>query len=70
MKTLIRSRLWTNSLAAILGLSFLISSTSAEARVTFKAPLGLGVPGRRVAGGSAIAEQLFISEPAFDCHSS
>lgn len=57
MKTPVKHRFWTRSVTAILGLSFLIPLAAAEARITFKAPIGLGVPGRRVAGGSRSIEQ-------------
>lgn len=49
---ILHHKLWTKPLAAILGLSFLIPFTAAEARVKFNAPSTLGVPGRRVAGGA------------------
>lgn len=57
MKTPVKHRFWSRSVTAILGLSFLIPFAAAEARITFKAPIGLGVPGRRVAGGSRSIEQ-------------
>jgi hypothetical protein len=56
MKTPVKHRFWSRSVTAILGLSFLIPLAAAEARITFKAPIGLGVPGRRVAGGSRSIE--------------
>lgn len=52
MKTFVKQRLWKKSLTIIIGLSFLIPSTIAEARIAFQAPAGLTVPGRRVAGAS------------------
>ena len=54
MNILAQQRLVTKLLPAILGLSFLIPLTTAEARITFNAPSGLGVPGRRVAGGARL----------------
>ena len=54
MNILAQQRLVTKLLPAILGLSFLIPLTTAEARITFNAPSGLGVPGRRVAGGARV----------------
>ncbi len=54
MKILAQQRLVTKLLSPILGLSFLIPLTTAEARITFNAPIGLGVPGRRVAGGARL----------------
>jgi Domain of Unknown Function (DUF928) len=52
MKTFLQHRLLTTSLATVTSLSFLLPLTSAEARITFKAPEELGVPGRRVAGAA------------------
>ena len=52
MKCFYEQRLWTKLLFVVLGLSFLIPFTTAEARITFKPPDGLEAPGRRVAGGS------------------
>ncbi|WP_414581826.1 DUF928 domain-containing protein [Scytonema sp. PCC 10023] len=54
MKTFLQDRsLTAATLTAILGLSsVLIAFTPAEARITFKAPTALGVPGRRVAGAA------------------
>lgn len=58
MKTIARhNRFWLNSLGVIFGLSFLVPLTDAQARITFRAPDGLGVPGRRVAGGSRSIQQ-------------
>ncbi|MBR8837842.1 MAG: DUF928 domain-containing protein [Stigonema ocellatum SAG 48.90 = DSM 106950] len=56
MKTHLQRRVWTKPLAAILGFSFLIPFTTAEARITFNSPIGLGVPGRRVAGGARLPD--------------
>lgn len=52
MNTRVKQRLWKKSLTIIVGLSFLIPSTIAEARIAFQVPAGLTVPGRRVAGAS------------------
>lgn len=54
MKTFLQDRsLTAATLTAALGLSsVLIAFTPAEARITFKAPTALGVPGRRVAGAA------------------
>ena len=54
MKTFLQDRsLTAATLTAILGLSsVLIAFTPAEARIIFKAPASLGVPGRRVAGAA------------------
>ncbi|SRR5579883_1409991 len=56
MKTPVKNLLWTKPVTAILGLSFLIPFAAAEAHIAFKAPVGLGVPGRRIAGGSRSME--------------
>jgi len=56
MKFLYEQRLWAKLLFVVFGLSFLIPFTTAEARITFKAPEGLQAPGRRVAGGSRSTE--------------
>ncbi|MEC4815617.1 MAG: DUF928 domain-containing protein [Scytonema sp. PMC 1069.18] len=53
MKTFLQHKLITASLATVTTLSFLLPLTSAEARITFKAPENLGdAPGRRVAGAA------------------
>jgi Domain of Unknown Function (DUF928) len=52
MKTIVKHRFLTKPLVGILGLSFLIPFTAAEARIKFNAPPDLGVPGRRVPGGA------------------
>lgn len=57
MKSLYKQRLWAKLLFIVFGLSFLIPFTSAEARITFKAPEGLQAPGRRVAGGSRAPQE-------------
>ena len=55
MKILAQYSLETKLLPAIVVLSSLIPWTTAQARITFNAPpAGLGVPGRRVAGGARI----------------
>ncbi|MBO3460379.1 DUF928 domain-containing protein [Aetokthonos hydrillicola Thurmond2011] len=62
MKTIAQhNRLWLKSVAVIFGLSFLVPWTTAQARIIFKAPDGLGVPGRRVAGGSRSIQQQCLS---------
>jgi len=50
----------TVPLAAIIGFSFVIPLIPAEARITFKAPAALGVPGRRVAGASRKIQQCLL----------
>jgi hypothetical protein len=62
MKILVEQKLWSKSLAAILGLSFLIPFSSAEAGIKFNAPTDLGVPGRRVAGGARKEQDACISK--------
>lgn len=57
MKSLYKQRLWAKLLFVVFGLSFLIPFTSAEARITFKAPEGLQAPGRRIAGGSRAPQE-------------
>jgi hypothetical protein len=57
MKSLYKQRLWSKLLFVVFGLSSLIPFTTAEARITFKAPEGLEAPGRRVAGGSRSPEE-------------
>ena len=54
MKSFLQNRsLTAATLAAVLGFSsVLIAFTPVEARITFKAPTALGVPGRRVAGAA------------------
>lgn len=62
MKTHIKHRLLTKFLTAtVLSLSWLISCTALQARVTslFKVPPDLNAPGRRVAGGSRSMENCF-----------
>ena len=54
MNILAQYSLETKLLPAIVVLSSLIPWTTAQARITFNAPVGLGVPGRRVAGGARI----------------
>jgi hypothetical protein len=61
MKSLYKQRLWTKLLFIVFGLSFLIPFTTAEARITFKAPEGLEAPGRRVAGGSRAPQDKICS---------
>ncbi len=56
MNTPRKNLLWTKPVNAILGLSFLIPFAAAEAHIPFKAPVGLGVPGRRIAAGSRSME--------------
>lgn len=60
MKTFLQDRsLTAATLTAILGLSsVLIAFTPAEARITFKAPASLGLPGRRVAGAARDSQCL------------
>ncbi|MGI8503456.1 MAG: DUF928 domain-containing protein [Hassallia sp.] len=57
MKFFRKRRLWAKLLFIVFGSSFLIPFTSAEARITFKAPEGLQAPGRRVAGGSRAPQE-------------
>ncbi|KAF3888456.1 MULTISPECIES: DUF928 domain-containing protein [Nostocales] len=54
MNIFLKRRLLTKSFAAVLGLSFLIPFAPAEARIRFKAPSNIGVPGRRVAAGARV----------------
>ncbi len=63
MKSLYKQRLWSKLLFVVFGLSSLIPFTTAEARITFKAPEGLQVLGRRIAGGSrALQEKCFSGQ--------
>lgn len=57
MKSLSKHRPWAKLLLVTLGLSFFIPVYPADARIRFKAPEGLGSPGRRIAGGSRSIEQ-------------
>ncbi len=62
MKTQIQQRRRTKLLTVtILSLSWLLSSTALQARITslFKVPADLSAPGRRVAGGSRSMESCF-----------
>ncbi|NEU75640.1 DUF928 domain-containing protein [Hassallia byssoidea VB512170] len=61
MKSLYKQRLWAKLLFVVFGLSFLIPFTTAEARITFKAPEGLQAPGRRTAGGSRAPQEKSCS---------
>ncbi|NMG20892.1 DUF928 domain-containing protein [Brasilonema bromeliae] len=60
MKTFLRHGFMTAPLAAIIGFSVVIPLIPAEARITFKAPAALGVPGRRVAGASRTMQQCLL----------
>jgi hypothetical protein len=60
MKTFLRHGFMTAPLAAIIGFSVVIPLIPAEARITFKAPAALGVPGRRVAGASRKIQQCLL----------
>lgn len=62
MKTFLRHGFMTAPLAAIIGFSIVIPLIPAEARITFKAPAALGVPGRRVAGASRKLEQCLLDK--------
>jgi hypothetical protein len=63
MKTVAHKRFLLKSLAVISGLSFLIPLAAAQARrITFTAPNGLGVPTRRVAGGSRSIDNQCLSQ--------
>ncbi|MBD2019730.1 DUF928 domain-containing protein [Leptolyngbya sp. FACHB-36] len=50
--SLLNQRLWLTVLSMSLGLTLLTPPPPADARVKFVPPSGLGVPGRRVPGGS------------------
>lgn len=62
MKTFLKSTCWKQTFLAVLSISLLVPMLPADARVTFKAPEGLGVPGRRIAGGSRDTTKNCLSE--------